>query len=135
MAFSNWNGRFVYNPNEEVTGRSNYEIRDRFAASASYRFNFFENAPTTVSMYYEGRSGDPFSWVYAQDLNGDGQTTNDLVAVPSGPNDPRFDFSTMNAATQALYFQALQTTGLNAYAGGVAPKNAFFTPFEGEFWA
>lgn len=128
-ASGQWQRNVVFNQSQVETSRSDFEIKHRVQLSLARQFEPVKNWKSVVSLYYEGRSGDPFSWVYAQDLNGDGQTTNDLVAVPSGVNDPRFDFSTMNAATQALYFQALQTTGLNAYAGGVAPKNGFFTPF------
>jgi hypothetical protein len=43
---------------------------------------------TSASLYYEGRSGNPYSYTYTNDVNGDGVTTNDLVYVPNGASDP-----------------------------------------------
>ena len=110
--------------------RSDYEIRDRIQASVSREFRFRSNYVTTVSLYYEGRSGQPFSYVYSNDLNNDGFTSNDLVAVPSGPSDARFDFSGLSAAQQTSYFNFINSSGLYKYAGSYAPRNAFFTPWQ-----
>src|SRR5690606_21060684 len=82
-----------------------------------------------ISLYYEARSGEPYSWVYSSDINGDGQTANDAVAVPSDVNDPRFNFSNMSATQIDAYFAFLESSGLSRYAGGVAPKNAFLGPW------
>ena len=70
-------------------------------------FEFFRNWKTTASLYYEARSGEPFSWVYTNDLNGDGQSGNDTLAVPDGPGDSRFDFSRMSSAQVESYFAFL----------------------------
>ena len=39
-------------------------------------------------MFYTSRSGRPFSYIYASDVNGDG-AANDLLYVPKDANDPR----------------------------------------------
>ena len=54
-------------------------------ASLSREFRFFKQYVTTLTLTYTGRSGQPYSYVYANDLNTDGFTSNDLVAVPTGP--------------------------------------------------
>jgi hypothetical protein len=82
VALSNWQNRAVFNPNEEELNTSNYEIRDRFTGLFSKRWNFFEDAPTTFSVFYEGREGRPYSYVFTGDANGDGQGFNDLFFVP-----------------------------------------------------
>src|SRR5206468_1626437 len=81
------------------------------------------------SLYYEGRSGNPYSRVYSNDFNGDGLTGNDVVAVPRGPNDPRFDFSLLTPAQVATYLGYMNDTGLSQFAGGVSPRNAFHEPW------
>ena len=43
--------------------------------------------------------------------------------------DARFDFSGMTAETQATYFAFIERSGLGAYAGGIAPKNALTEPW------
>lgn len=123
----------VFNQNQIEVARSEYETRDRVQASISRRFHFRDNLATTVSLYYEGRSGLPFSYVYTSDLNGD-TLSNDLVAVPTGLDDPRFDFvggpSPLTAAQQDAYFAFMESSGLSKYAGGYAPRNAFLTPWQ-----
>ena len=67
--------------------------------------------------------------MYANDLNGDGLAT-DLIAVPTGPDDARFDFSGMSAVQQDAYFAFLKSSGLARYAGRYASRNAFLTPWQ-----
>ena len=92
-------------------------------------FEFIRDWKTLVSVYYEGRTGSPYSFVYTGDLNSDNTQFNDLVAVPTDINDPRFDFSLMNAVDRECYFAALNATGLSKYAGSYAPRNAFDLPW------
>ena len=129
-ANSQWQFNNIFNQNAVEVGRSDYEIKDRIQASISREFVFQKDYVSTISLYYEGRSGQPFSYVYNSDLNGDGFSGNDLVAVPTGPSDPRFDFSGMTPAQQSAYFAFLNSSGLSRYAGGHAPRNSFFTPWE-----
>lgn len=135
-AGSNWSFNTVFNQGAVEVSRSDYEIRDRVQASVSKEFNYFKRLKTIVSLYYEGRSGQPFSYVYgsvggsSNDFNKDGNGGNDLVAVPSSPSDPRFDFSGLTAAQQTAYFDFLNSSGLSKYAGSYAPRNAFTTPWQ-----
>lgn len=129
-ANSQWQFNPVFNQNTVEVSRSDYEIKDRVQASITRELRFVKDAPTTFSLYYEGRTGLPFSYVYSNDMNGDGFTGNDLLAVPSGANDSRFDFSGMTAAQQTAYFDFLQSSGLSRFAGGHAPRNAFLTPWQ-----
>jgi hypothetical protein len=88
QAVSNW--RFNHtpdSPNELPLTRSLFDIPHRMITSASYRFEYATHWATTVSIFYEGRSGSPFSYVYDGDLNADGQVENDLIYVPNDRND------------------------------------------------
>lgn len=69
-------------PNNPALTHSSYEIEHRTFASISYTQEFFENAPTTISLFYNGQSGQPFSFVVDGDLNGDGWRSNDLFYIP-----------------------------------------------------
>jgi hypothetical protein len=62
-------------------------------------------------------------------MNQDGMSGNDLVAIPTGLSDARFDFSGLTAAQQTALFSFLNSSGLSKYAGGYAPKNAFYQPW------
>lgn len=127
-ASGQWQRNVIFNQAAVENGRSDFEIRDRIVLSGSRQFEWIKNWKTTVSLNYEGRTGNPFSWIYSNDLNNDG-TSNDTVAVPSGLGDARFDFSGLSAADQRKYIDFIQSSGLSKYAGGVAPKNAFTQPW------
>ncbi|MBL9213407.1 MAG: TonB-dependent receptor [Opitutaceae bacterium] len=129
----------VFYQNEVVEARSDFEVRDRFQLTYTREFNLLgralkrdardRGARTLVSLYYEGRTGSPYSWVYSNDMNGDGISQNDLVAVPSNASDPRFNFTGMSADAIASYFAFLNESGLSRYAGGFAPRNAYSQPW------
>jgi hypothetical protein len=54
---------------------------------------------------------------------------NDLVSVPSGGGDSRFDFSNMTQAQIDQYLSFYGADGLSKYAGSHASKNAFYQPW------
>lgn len=121
----------VFVQNAVVEARSDFEIKNRVQISYTREFNFIKKvkARTLVSLYYEGRTGNPFSWVYSNDINGDGISANDLVSVPSDVNDSRFNFAGMSQAAISNYFSFLKEVGLSNYAGGYAPRNAYDQPW------
>lgn len=129
-ASSQWNFNIVFNQNTVEESRSDYEVRDRVQFNISKEFKFFDRLKTTATLYYEGRSGLPYSYVYSGDLNFDGSSQNDTVAVPTGASDARFDFSGMSMSQQDAYFAFLNRSGLSKYAGGHAPRNAFIGPWQ-----
>ncbi len=129
VALDGWTRNAVFNQNSVEVSRSDFEIRHRVQATIARQFEFKKGWRTRASLYYEGHSGNPFSYTYANDLNGDGITTNDLIYVPTGPADPKISVAGMNAAQQAAYFDFLSSSGLNKYAGGNAPRNAFIQPW------
>lgn len=124
-----WQRNVVFNQGQVEIGTADTEIKDRVQFSYTREFEVAKHWTTRATLYYEGRTGDPFSWVYSGDLNGDGQVGNDLVAVPSGIEDPRFDFSGMSASSRDAYLAFFANSGLARYAGGVAPRNAFNAPW------
>jgi len=84
VAASNW--QFV----NQVNGlnnlsqtRSNYSMGSRIVGLVSYRKEYMNNTMATqVSLFYNGQSGQPFSYVYAGDMNLDGTGGNDLIYIP-----------------------------------------------------
>jgi hypothetical protein len=117
QAISNWANSYRLNPNEPVEATSVYTIRDRFTANLGYQFAFFGDYKTSFALFYEGRSGRPYSFGFINDANGDGRT-NDLFYVPSGPGDVIF---TGGAAMEQAFFDYLaRNPDLARYRGGVA---------------
>ncbi|WP_210463505.1 TonB-dependent receptor [Rufibacter roseolus] len=87
-ARSNWQfNQVVTNPNDPELSYSRFDIRHRVIASGGYTINWLNNFSTSISLFYEGQSGTPFTYLYAQDLNGDGNTGNDLMYVPRNRED------------------------------------------------
>lgn len=129
VAIDGWSRNAVFNQNSVEVSRSDFEIRHRVQVSLSRQFEFKKGWKTRTGLYYEGHSGNPFSYTYGNDLNGDGITTNDLVYVPTGPADSKISLAGMNAAQQSAFFDFLRTSGLDKFAGTYAPRNAFIQPW------
>jgi len=91
-AISNWQYNRAIDPNNAELGTSLFEIPHRILADLSYKFNYGNGFSTTFGIFYEGRSGAPFSLAYSNDANGDRtpdrRATNDLVYIPKASNDP-----------------------------------------------
>jgi outer membrane receptor for ferrienterochelin and colicin len=130
VALSNWQLRTVFNQNEEVANRSNYEISDRLTLALSKRFNWFgDRAPFTASMFYEGRYGRPFSYVFFNDANGDGSTGNDVFYVPAGPNDVSFTTSSSALDQQAFFNYIASNPDLVSRRGQPTTRNQGTSPW------
>lgn len=121
VALSNWNSLAVYNANENIARTSAAEIQQRFTAALSWRHAFFSNYNTTVSAFYEGRAGRPFSYTFSNDANGDGNAGNDLFYVPIDQNDVIFTDATQ-AANFWNYIQSNEF--LNSHRGQVISRNS-----------
>jgi len=124
-----WNRNVVFNQNTVTKGTSDFEIKDRVQLNLIRQFEVIRKWRTTASLYYEGRTGNPYSWVFGGDLNGDGVSFNDTVAVPSGVGDARFDFSGMTTEQRDAFLAYVRGSELSGFAGGIAPKNAFLEPW------
>lgn len=126
QAISNWANSFRVNPNEDVSARSVYEIRDRIVASLTYRANWFGEHATTFGAFYEGRSGRPFSYSFINDANGDGRV-NDLLYVPAGRGDVIF---TGGAAMENAFFDYIaRNPGLARFAGSAVEPGSGRSPW------
>ena len=73
----------VGDPNQPELGYSNSYLPHRIIASASYRVAYGKNFATTIGAIFEASPSGVGSYVYNGDLNGDGQTSNDLIYVPT----------------------------------------------------
>ena len=120
---SNWNGTLIFNANEEVASRSRYALRDRVTGTVEFKKAFWGDYNTRVGLFYEGRSGRPYSYIFYNDVNGDGAATNDLFYVPAAPGDVMW---TGGAAMEQAFFKWLDANPeIGKYRGQVAPANQF----------
>lgn len=130
---SNWGNRSVFNPNEEVLQNSNYLVKDRVSASMTWAKAFVGSYKTTVGVFYEGRKGKPYSWTFINDMNGDGQSGNDLMYIPSAPGSGEVVFRG-GATEEARFWEIVNANpGLASAKGGVVGRNNNYAPWVNNF--
>jgi hypothetical protein len=61
VAFSNYQNRAFFDPQEDLRSTSNYNIEHRFTFTTTWRKDFFNRFPTVISLYGSANSGRPFS--------------------------------------------------------------------------
>ncbi len=82
-AISNWNNRPSFNPNDDETGVSSYQIENAFTFVMNYNNNFFGDTMTNIGLFWTSSDGEPYSYTFGNDVNGDGVRDNDLFYVPA----------------------------------------------------
>ena len=89
---TNWRQAYsLTGRNNAMVGRSAFDVGSRVVGSLSYRKEYLNNFATTISLFYNGQSGEPFSYVYRGGdalLNEDDQGfERALIYVPASSND------------------------------------------------
>ncbi|WP_284618303.1 TonB-dependent receptor [Aquabacterium humicola] len=135
---SNWAARSSLNPNEEVAANSPYLVRDRVSASLTWSQAFIGKYKTSVGLFYEGRTGKPYSWTFDNDANGDGLAGNDLMYIPTAPGSGEVIFASGTfpsaAAAEAAFWDTVHRyPELTRSRGGVTKRNGSFSPFTNSF--
>ncbi len=120
-----WRDRLVSgDPNAEALSYSNFLQQHRVIGVVSYRREYLKHLGTTFSAFYVGAPNGRFSYVYSGDVNGDGQTSNDLVYIPRNSSEINLIDIAINdtrapgagaAARIGTYTAAQQYADLNAY--------------------
>ncbi|MEW6992763.1 TonB-dependent receptor [Colwelliaceae bacterium MEBiC 14330] len=64
VAFSNYQNRAFFDPQEQVSSTSNYNITHRFTTTLNYTVNFFDDYDTHFSVFATANSGQPYSYAY-----------------------------------------------------------------------
>ncbi len=122
-AISNWNNTPAFNPNEALAATSAYEIENAFVFTTTYQNMFFGDNYTNIGLVWVSQDGEPYSYTFSNDVNGDGIRDNDLFYVPNANE------YVLSDPSEAAAFEAfLQSSGLAQYRGRVAPRNAFKAP-------
>jgi len=117
--------------NQNSLGPAQYANKHNFVIGSEFKHYFFSDYPMTIGVFFRRRSGRPFSYAYDNNtptsLFGDSDNEErNLFYVPTGPGDPLVDFSSLDAAgTTNAFFDFLDRSGLNKYAGQISPKNGF----------
>lgn len=83
---------------------SAFDRPHRVVASATYTAPW-KNFPTDISLFYQGQSGNPFTYTYTGsggrgDMNADGVSTNDPIFIPVTANPASFQQFTTGSGSQ-----------------------------------
>ncbi len=124
-AISNWRFNETDDPNGETTARSDWVVRHRIVGDLSYQFKYGRGLATTLSFFWEFRSGSPFSYMYRNDVNGDGIRGNDLAWIPASADQ----------IANPDNFEAIDTfiksePALQAARGKIFPRNTATEPWQ-----
>ena len=64
VAFSNYQNRAFFDPQEDVLSTSNYNIEHRFTFTTTWRYDITRQFPLTVALYGAANSGRPYSFAF-----------------------------------------------------------------------
>lgn len=134
---SQWRGVYAINGRNNATiGRSDFSVGSRIVANLSYRKEYLNNFATTISLFYNGQSGTPFSYVYNDSFTGEDSRDRMLIYVPATSSD--IVLVDTDDATAAQQWEALDAyiradDYLSTRRGQYAEKNQHRTPFTSIF--
>ncbi|MCK4764194.1 MAG: TonB-dependent receptor [Candidatus Aminicenantes bacterium] len=124
-AVSNWKYNIVKgDPNNPELSYSAHDTRNRFFFTFSKKFRIFKNAPTTLAIVYDGRTGRRYSSRYYNDVNLDGQR-NDSIYVPVSESELILTKGTWADLDQYIR----DDPALEAHRGQILPRYASTDPF------
>ncbi|WP_374318381.1 TonB-dependent receptor [Pseudoxanthomonas kaohsiungensis] len=120
------------NPNEEVTATATREVRDSIKLALGWEHAFFGDYKTSITGFYNGRSGLPYTWIVNGDPNGDG-IFQDPAYIPTA-NDSLVSYVVGSRAATAAEIQAFNDfissdPYLAARRGSIAERNGTRTPW------
>ncbi|MEM1035303.1 MAG: TonB-dependent receptor [Pseudomonadota bacterium] len=143
-ATSNYSDSARFDLQKPRTGTSNFEVEHLFKMRLAWEKEFFPDARTRASLFWTGRSGQPYSYTFSEnnacvfDVGG-GRCAREsrvddaghLLYVPSGPSDPLFAATSFggDAAEQQAFFDYINNSELSQYAGGITERNGDSSDF------
>ena len=110
------------NPNSDFAATASREIRNSIKASLGWEHAFFGDYKTSVTAYYNGRDGLPYTWLVDGDLNGDG-IFQDPAYIPT-VNDPNVSYGSATPEQIAAFHEFISSTSyLQGHRGEIAGRN------------
>lgn len=130
-AGSNFEEVTTSNFNNVPIADSFFNNRHNFVVGATLRKEFWEDAASTLGIFFRARTGRPLGFVFdastSQDAFGDSDDeARSLLYIPTGPNDPLVRFAP--GFDTAGFFDFIEENGLDEFAGSIAPRGAVTQP-------
>lgn len=106
---SNYKHNVIKSRNMDFVSRGHYEIEHSFKFNLGYEAELFAGYKTNFNVFFERRSGRPFSWVMGMYKDDDLGDTRDfyknsayLAYIPSGADDPNVNWENSNISWDEL---------------------------------
>ncbi len=125
--------------NEQVNGLnylgltySDFDLGHRVVGYVNYKVDWINHMTSSFTFFYNGQSGDRFSYVYNDygDLNGEGENSGNLIYIPASQSEIEFaDAATASAQWTALDAFIESDPYLSTRRGLYAERNGARTPF------
>jgi len=129
---STWQGLYVTkNANDLKLQRSRYVTPNKLIASVNYYIPFkYKNLlrGTSLNLFYQGYSYSGNTFVYSNDMNGDG-ITNDLMYIPANDSEIEFKNDADGAQRKAFWAFVDQDKYLKNHKGEYAESYAARAPW------
>ncbi|MCD4710401.1 MAG: TonB-dependent receptor [Bacteroidales bacterium] len=111
---------------------SDFDLGHRVLGYVNYKVDWIGHMTSSFTLYYNGQSGDVYSYVYNDygDLNGEGENAGNLIYVPASQSEIVFsDAATSGAQWTALDNFIENDDYLSTRRGKYAERNAARMPF------
>jgi hypothetical protein len=116
------------NPNEEIDTTATRQVRNSVKLSLGWEHAFFGDYKTSITSYYNGHDGLPYTWTINGDPNGDG-IFQDPAYIPLR-DDPNVSYGTATAEQIAAFQDFIDSDlYLSTHRGENAARNASHLPW------
>jgi Carboxypeptidase regulatory-like domain len=116
------------NPNSDFATTASREIRNSLKASLGWEHAFFGDYKTSVTAFYNGHDGLPYTWLIDGDMNGDG-IFQDPAYIPL-VNDPNVSYGSATADQIAAFNAYISNNPyLQSQRGQIAGRNETRMPW------
>jgi hypothetical protein len=133
-AQSNYKHNVTKSRNQDLVARGHYEVEHSFKINLNYKTEFFDGYETRFDMFFERRSGRPFSYVMGSFRDEDLGDTVDFYSnsaylpyIPTGADDPNVNWDASRISWDELE-TLLNRAGISA-RGQILDRNAFTQPW------
>jgi outer membrane receptor for ferrienterochelin and colicin len=133
-AQSNYKHNVIQSRNVDFVARGNYEVEHNLKINLGYEAEFFAGYKTNINLFFERRSGRPFSWVSGSFRDDDFGDTRDfysnsayLAYIPSGADDPNVNWAESQMSWAELEVQ-LDKAGISE-RGKILDRNTGTQPW------
>lgn len=125
--------------NNPAIARSNFGLTHAITARTDFSFEWIKDLRTKFSLVGQWNTGKPFSYSFDTDErnedanpvgnnlfgDSDNSESRSLLYVPTSQSDPLVDLTALSGMQVNELFNFFESSGLNEFAGGIAPRNAF----------